>query len=392
MPVFRSLLFAPGNHARRVEKALTLDSDVVILDLEDAVATSEKPATREKVVAAFQAQRRALGYVRVNAFDTPFCFDDLQAVVSSGVDGIVLPKVESPAQLVAVDWAIAAVERDRGLAEGGIDLLPIIETGRGMAELRDIVRSGTRVRRLSFGAGDYTLDVGMRWTFGERELDHARAAIVVESRAAGLEPPIDTVFIHLGMPEALRHSTELARDLGFQGKLCIHPEQIGPVNEAFTPTDGEIAESERYVAAFEEAEASGSASIQVDGYFIDYPIVEKARRTLRIAESIRKRGAGEAETVPAVARTRPLSNPVTGRLDVAQFRNVTHVRATQDYKPRSNAPKLTGIYNWAVTEHGHRKFPVAAAIRWYEKNQRPSWKRPEYETAGAIYRGALEIV
>ena len=291
MLAFRSLLFAPGNHARRVEKSLTLDADVVILDLEDAVAVAEKPATREKVVAAFRAPRRALGYVRINAFDTPFCFEDLQAVVTRGVDGIVLPKVESPAQLVAVDWAVAALERARGLAQGGIDLMPIVETGRGMAALRDVARSGTRVRRLSFGAGDYTLDVGMRWTFEERELDHARTAIVVESRAAGLDPPVDTVFIHLGRPEPFRRSVELARDLGFQGKLCIHPEQVGPVNEAFTPTGEEIARSERYVAAFEEAEANGSASIQVDGYFIDYPIVEKARRTLRIAESIRKRGA-----------------------------------------------------------------------------------------------------
>ena len=292
MLAFRSLLFAPGDHARRVEKSLTLDADVVILDLEDAVAVAEKPATRGKVAAAFRASRRALGYVRINAFDTPFCFEDLQAVVTRGVDGIVLPKVESPAQLVAVDWAVAALERARGLAEGGIDLMPIVETGRGMAALRDVARSGTRrVRRLSFGAGDYTLDVGMRWTPEERELDHARAAIVVESRAAGLDPPIDTVFIHLGRPEPFRRSAERARDLGFQGKLCIHPEQVGPVNEVFTPTGEEIARSERYVAAFEEAEAGGSASIQVDGYFIDYPIVEKARRTLRIAESIRRRGA-----------------------------------------------------------------------------------------------------
>ena len=289
MLMFRSLLFAPGNHARRVEKSLTLDADVVILDLEDAVAVAEKAAARAKVVAAFQAPRRALGYVRINAFDTPFCFDDLQAVVVPGIDGIVLPKVESPAQLVAVDWAVAALERARGLREGGIDLVPIIETGRGMMELRDIVRSGTRVRRLSFGAGDYTLDVGLRWTFGERELDHARTAIVVQSRAAGLEPPVDTVFIYLGQPDALRRSAELARDLGFQGKLCIHPEQLDPVNETFTPTREEIAKAERYVAAFEEAEAAGSASIQVDGYFIDYPIVEQARRTLQLARALRTR-------------------------------------------------------------------------------------------------------
>ena len=289
MPVFRSLLFAPGNHARRVEKALTLDADVVILDLEDAVAIAEKSATREKVVAALQAPRRALGYVRVNAFDTPFCFEDLQAVVTPGVDGILLPKVESPAQLVAVDWVVGALERSRGLPEGGIDIVPIVETGRGVSRLRDIAGSGTRVRRLSFGAGDYTLDVGMRWTFDERELDHVRTALVVESRTAGLEPPIDTVFIHLRETDALRRSTELARDLGFQGKLCIHPDQIGPINEAFTPSDDDIALAQRYVAVFDEAESRGSVSIQVDGYFIDYPIVEKARRTIRIAEAIRSR-------------------------------------------------------------------------------------------------------
>lgn len=289
MPVFRSLLFAPGNHARRVEKALTLDADVVILDLEDAVAIAEKSATREKVVAAFQAPRRALGYVRVNAFDTPFCFEDLQAVVTPGVDGILLPKVESPAQLVAVDWVVGALERSRGLPEGGIDIVPIVETGRGVSGLRDIAGSGTRVRRLSFGAGDYTLDVGMTWTLDERELDHVRTALAVESRAAGLEPPIDTVFIYLREAHALRRSTESARNLGFQGKLCIHPDQIGPINEAFTPSDDDIALAQRYVAAFDEAESRGSVSIQVDGYFIDYPIVEKARRTIRIAEAIRSR-------------------------------------------------------------------------------------------------------
>ena len=113
----------------------------------------------------------------------------------------------------------------------------------------------------------------------------------MESRAGGLEPPIDTVWIHLGQPEALRRSAELARDLGFQGKLCIHPEQLGPVNETFTPSGEEVAKAERYVAAFEEAEAAGSVSIQVDGYFIDYPIVEQARRTLRVARALQSRDA-----------------------------------------------------------------------------------------------------
>ena len=288
MPLFRSFLFAPGNHARRVEKALTLDADGVILDLEDAVAVSEKPGTRALVVEALQKPRQCLGYVRVNAIDTPFCFEDVEAVVQPGVDGLMLPKVETAAQLQCIDWLMTQFERRRGLAEGAMDLLPIIETGRGVAGIEAICAAPSRVRRLAFGAGDYSLDMNLRWTRDEREMDHARASIVLASRAAGLEPPLDTVWIHLGEIDKLRASTEHARDMGFQGKFCIHPEQVGVVNEVFTPPQAEIDRAQRYVAAFEEAEAAGAASIQVDGYFIDYPIVEKARRILAMADELRK--------------------------------------------------------------------------------------------------------
>lgn len=291
MPLYRSFLFAPGNHPRRVAKALTLDADVVILDLEDAVAVSEKAGTRPVVVAALAQERRCLGFVRVNAFDTPFCKDDLEAVVRPGVDGIVLPKVESAFQIESVENAIAGLEKQHGLAEGTVDLLPIIETGKGVSRLKEICAAAGRARRLAFGAGDYSLDMNLRWTRGEREMDHARASIAVESRAADLDPPVDTVWIHLGEIDNLRASTELARDMGYQGKLCIHPEQIEVVNSVFTPTEEEVTKARRYVKAFDEAEAAGSASIQVDGYFIDYPIVEKARRTLAIAEQIEKRHA-----------------------------------------------------------------------------------------------------
>lgn len=291
MPLFRSLLFAPGNHARRVEKAFTLDADAVILDLEDAVAVSEKPGTRALVVEALQKPRECLGYVRVNAIDTPFCFEDVQAVVQPGVDGIILPKVETAAQVQCIDWLMTQFERRRGLAGGNIDLLPIIETGRGVAGIEAICAAPTRVRRLSFGAGDYSLDMNLRWTREEREMDHARASIAVASRAAGLEPPLDTVWIHLGEIDNLRASTERARDMGYQGKFCIHPEQVGVVNGVFTPPQAEIDKAQRYVEAFEEAEKAGAASIQVDGYFIDYPIVEKARRTLAIAAELGKRKA-----------------------------------------------------------------------------------------------------
>jgi citrate lyase subunit beta/citryl-CoA lyase len=201
----------------------------------------------------------------------------------------VLPKVESPAQLQSVDWLVAQLERERGLPQGGIDILPIIETGRGLAAVEAIAAADTRVRRLSFGAGDFTLDMGMRWTMDEHELDYARSRVVTASRAAGLEPPVDTVFIHLAETQALVRSAERAKTLGFQGKLCIHPGQIGRVNAVFSPTEEEVEKARRYVAAFDEAESRGLASIQVDGYFIDYPIVELARRTLAVADAIAAR-------------------------------------------------------------------------------------------------------
>ena len=302
MALFRSLLFAPGNHPRKVEKCLGFDADAdaAILDLEDAVAVTEKEATRAVVVEALvnrpgapdggngprTDRRRMPGYVRVNAIDTPYCWGDLQAVVRPGVDGIVLPKLESASDLRTVEWVVAQIEREYGMEAGRFDIIPIIETGKGVAALPSICAAGTRVRRLSFGAGDYTLDMGLRWTDGERELDPARAAIVLASRAADLEPPIDTVFIHIGQLDSLRRSAVLARDFGFQGKLCIHPEQVGPVNEAFSPTTEEVARARRHLEAFQDAQARGSASIQVDGYFIDYPIVEKARRVLELADEV----------------------------------------------------------------------------------------------------------
>ncbi len=226
MPPLRSLLFAPGNHARRVEKALTLPADAVILDLEDAVAISEKPATRALVAGAFEKKRRGLLYVRINAMSTEFCYGDLVAVVRPGLDGIILPKVESAAQLQAIDWLLGELERANGVDMEQIDLMPIIETGVGIAAVREIAASGTRVRRLAFGAGDYALDMNIAWTRDEAELGHARAAVAVASRAAGLDPPIDTVWTDLRDAEGLADAARRAQRLGFQGKMCIHPDQI----------------------------------------------------------------------------------------------------------------------------------------------------------------------
>ena len=182
---------------------------------------------------------------------------------------------------------MAQLERENGLEIGSIDLLPIIETGLGLHNIEAIVMAGTRVKRVSFGAGDFTRDMNLVWTGPEQELAYARGRIVLASRAAGIEPPIDSVFIDLKDREHLELSTQKALEFGFQGKLCIHPDQVGLVNDVFTPDAAEVTRAEKIIAAFKEAEAAGSASIQVDGYFVDYPIVEKARRVLEISERIR---------------------------------------------------------------------------------------------------------
>lgn len=285
---FRTMLFTPGDHPRKVAKVFDAGADAVILDLEDAVAAVAKPAARAPVVAALQRPRPCLGYVRVNALETEFCWGDLQAVIGPGLDGIVLPKAESAADLKTADWAITNLEKERGLTPGAIDLIPIVETAKGQRALGELTRATARVKRLAFGAGDFTLDLGMRWSLGETELAMVRAAVVMESRAAEIEPPIDTVFIHLNETAAFEASATLVRDLGFQGKLCIHPNQIAAANAVFTPTDDELAYAAKVVAAFDAAEAAGSASIQVEGYFVDYPIVEKARRAIDLAKAIGK--------------------------------------------------------------------------------------------------------
>jgi citrate lyase subunit beta/citryl-CoA lyase len=279
----RSLLFAPGNHARRVEKALSLAADGVILDLEDAVAISEKASTRKTVVEAFGKPRTGRLYVRVNALTTEWCHGDIAAVVQSGLDGIILPKVEHAYELRTADWLIGNLEREGGLPAGSIDLMPIIETALGISNLSRICRSGTRMKRLAFGAGDFTLDMGMVWTRSEEELIPHRAACVLESRAAGLEPPMDTVWADLRDAEGFIASAKHAAALGFQGKMCIHPDQIAPANAAFSPDEAAVAHAKRVVAAFDKAEAEGLASIQLDGQFIDYPIVQRARRVVEAA-------------------------------------------------------------------------------------------------------------
>ena len=279
----RTYLFAPGNHERRVEKAMGLGADVVILDLEDAVAISEKKSTRNLINKTLDQPRNCAVFVRVNAYDTEFCYGDICSIVSKNLDGIVLPKLESLEDLRSIDWLLTNLEKERGLPHRSIDLMPIIETAGGLVNFREMANADTRVRRLAFGGGDYTRDLGMQWTLKEDELLPVRSEMVLASRFGKLEPPVDTVFIHIKEHDAFKASCLNILGLGFQGKMCIHPDQVPVTNEIFTPSADEVRWSKRIISEFGEAEKAGVASIQIDGYFVDYPIVEKAQRTVDIS-------------------------------------------------------------------------------------------------------------
>lgn len=275
----RSLLFTPANAGRRVDKAFGSEADAVILDLEDAVATAEKPAAREAAAAALQRRTKPT-FVRVNALSTTHCFDDLLAIVPAAPDGIVLPKVEARTDVITVDWVMAQLERRHGVAPGSVGLAPILETGPGIAAAAEIATASPRVRRLLFGAVDLALDMDIDLNDELGAIGQARFAIALASRSAGLPGPIDTAFVDIHALDRLRDSTRRARAMGYTGKTCIHPLQIPVVNEVFSPSPAELERARRIVAAFDEAERAGSAAVAVDGAMIDYPVVLRAQRLL----------------------------------------------------------------------------------------------------------------
>jgi citrate lyase subunit beta/citryl-CoA lyase len=298
MPLNRTFLFAPGNHPRRVEKALGLDADAVILDLEDAVAVSDKEAARKPVAEALRRPRRGRGYVRVNAPATPYCYRDLVETLHAQVDGVFLPKVESAADLHAVDWLMAALERERGIAEGSIDLVPMVETAAGVARVDRILQARSlrpypcawRVKRVAFGAADFSLEAGLAPSLEEPELASARDRVVLASRAAGAQAPLDSPWFHLRDMDGFRRALERSRRGGFQGRLCVHPDQVPVANAAFTPSAEDVARAERIVAAFKAVEAKGGAAVEVDGQMVDYPVVHRAQALLETMREIAAKG------------------------------------------------------------------------------------------------------
>lgn len=290
MKPIRTALFAPGNRPGRVEKALNLNADAVILDLEDAVPMAEKETARNNVRNILSNVAKKRIFVRVNALTTPYAREDIAAIGSISLAGVMLPKVESPEDLILLDELLSDLEKVSGLNSGSLGVISICETARGLEQIYQTLTAKTgREVIVAFGAADYTLDLGIGLTREGKELDYARTRLPIASRAARLAPPLDTPWmVDLKDIDGLIADARKAKACGFQGKIVIHPNQIQPCNEIFTPTEEEIAFAKKVVDAFLAAEKNGQAAIQIEGKFVDYPVVEKSKRVIELLETITK--------------------------------------------------------------------------------------------------------
>lgn len=256
-------LFVPGDRPDRLPKALGSGADVVIVDLEDAVADAQKDRARADLAEALRVGGTQV-MVRVNAAETSSFDADLDLVAEFGVEegllGVLIAKTDSADEVAAV----------REKARPGVEIIALIESARGLDGLRQIA-SAPGIHRLAFGAIDLALDLD---TTAAEVLDMVRLQLVVASRAAGLAPPLDSPSVEIRDLDAVEESACRARSFGFGGKLCIHPAQLTAVQAAFTPYGDEIAWARRVLAAGAEGAA------QWEGTMIDKPVIERARRIL----------------------------------------------------------------------------------------------------------------
>ena len=267
----RSYLFVPGNRPDRFAKACSAGADAVILDLEDAVAAPDKVKARAAISEWLTAAQPVL--VRVNTSDSEWFRDDLSLGRKPGIAGVLLPKAERVEDIRLVADAFGAE----------MPILPQIETARGFQNA--LTLAGTKpVQRLLFGSIDFQLDLGM--AAEEDELLYFRSRIVLDSRMAGAQPPVDGVTTDLNSPERVRADALRARRLGFSGKMCIHPKQVPVVNECFSPTAEEEAWARRVVEA---SCASRGAATSVDGKMVDRPVLARAEAILAMVEQVRQR-------------------------------------------------------------------------------------------------------
>jgi citrate lyase beta subunit len=265
----RSLLFAPGNDERKLEKALASEAHAVVCDLEDAVPPDEKDVARERtrrvLVATCKEPDRLLRMVRINAVGTAYWEDDLKAVADLDLDAIVLPK--------------ATPETVEALGDDGPPLIAIVETAAGLRLAYETARL-RRVAALALGALDLGLELALEPREDGLEILYARSALVLDSAAAGIRAPFDVVRLDWHDEARLEAECRLARSLGLGGKLCIHPSQLPVVNRVFGPAAEDVTWARKVLEAYEEGLATGRGAVALDGQMIDRPVVERARRLL----------------------------------------------------------------------------------------------------------------
>lgn len=287
MRLLRTMLFTPGNNMRMIQKAGTLGADAIILDLEDAVPMADKETARIFV-------RDSIGdlsvkgpdvLVRVNALITGLAEEDLEWVVQKGLVGTVVPKVESKDDLVKVARLMDQQEKKKGIEPGSLALVPILETAGGVLNAYEIATASQRVIAVAFGAIDFARDMGISLSREGTELLYARSRVAMSARAAGVQA-IDTPWIDIADKEGLVQEAKMARQLGFRGKLLIHPSQIEPINTVFSPSESEVEYGKKVVEAFQRAEARGLGAISLEGKMIDIANFRQAEEVLSLAEAI----------------------------------------------------------------------------------------------------------
>ncbi len=278
----RSVLYMPGANARALDKARTLDADALILDLEDAVAPDAKELARAQVASALRAggfgRRECI--VRVNALDTPWGLDDVRAIAQAGADAVLLPKVESAAQLAALGEAL-----DAAGAPADLPLWAMAETPLGFLRLDAIAGGHARLAAIVVGTSDLVKDLHARHTPARHETLLARSLAVMAARAHGLAV-LDGVHLDLNDDAGLRDACEQGRDQGFDGKTLIHPRQIAAANAAFAPTRQELDGARKRLDAWQAAQAAGKGIVVVDGALVENLHAREAERLLALAAAI----------------------------------------------------------------------------------------------------------
>jgi len=288
----RTLLFAPGSRTELLTKAQLGMADAMIFDLEDSVPLNAKDEARKNIQQVLGLGLKKPMYLRISNPRAGDYVADLGIFHNHSlfnVAGVALPKADDAHDIETVSKALQDIEIKAGVAVGSLSILPMIETCLGLRNSFDIAKSSKRVSGMALASaeqGDFMVDLGGRWTPRSLALTYPRSKLVVDSRAAGVEWIVDGVFMNLKDTQMLREECLIARELGFVGKMAIHPSQVGVMHEVFSPSAEEIEYARGLIAAFREGEARGVGAVKYEGMMVDYANVRLAERTLALVESL----------------------------------------------------------------------------------------------------------